>query len=65
MPVGAEADWDFPPFAAEVDDGTLYGRGTSDMKGGIAAFVAAVSSLDDFDGSISLLITGDEEGLGS
>ena len=62
VPVGAETDWDFPPFAAEVDNGILYGRGTSDMKGGIAAFVAAVSSLDDFDGSISLLITGDEEG---
>ncbi|MBL4601407.1 MAG: succinyl-diaminopimelate desuccinylase [Emcibacteraceae bacterium] len=62
VPVGAEADWDLPPFAAEVDNGILYGRGTSDMKGGIAAFIAAVSSLDDFDGSISLLITGDEEG---
>ncbi len=62
VPAGDAADWDFPPFKAEIDEGIIYGRGTSDMKGGIAAFVAAVSSLGDFRGSISLLITGDEEG---
>jgi len=61
-----EAGWTHDPFGAEVADGVLYGRGACDMKGGIAAFVAA---LDDFliarpdhGGSIGLLVTGDEEG---
>jgi succinyl-diaminopimelate desuccinylase len=57
--------WRHPPFAAEVADGVLYGRGACDMKGGIAAFVAGVAQhLADGPprGSISLLITGDEEG---
>lgn len=62
VPAGPLDDWEFPPFAAEVKDGILYGRGTSDMKCSIAAFIAAVSELDEFEGSISLLITGDEEG---
>ena len=62
VPVGAENEWDFGPFDAEINDGTLYGRGTSDMKGGIASFVSAVSEIKTFKGSISLLITGDEEG---
>lgn len=58
--------WKHDPFAGDLVDGVLYGRGAADMKGGIAAFVAAV---DRFlartkpKGSISLLITGDEEGL--
>ncbi len=57
------ADWTSDPFAAEVRDGRLFGRGASDMKGAIAAFVAAASRFDpDGRGSISLLITGDEEG---
>lgn len=62
VPTGTLDDWQHGPFEATIDDGILYGRGTSDMKGGIAAFVAAVSRLDHFNGSISLLITGDEEG---
>lgn len=62
VPEGNTADWDYPPFKAMIDNGVLYGRGASDMKGGIAAFVAAVSEFNDFEGSISLLITGDEEG---
>jgi succinyl-diaminopimelate desuccinylase len=67
VPAGDAADWDRDPFAGEVIDGVLHGRGASDMKGGIAAFVAAVSAVVDargakFGGSISLLITGDEEG---
>ncbi len=62
VPPGDTSDWDYPPFGAEVDDGVLYGRGASDMKGGIASFVAAVSEIGEFDGTISLLITGDEEG---
>lgn len=66
VPVGNAGGWTVDPFAAEIRDGKLYGRGTADMKGGIAAFVAAVSRLmaeqGTPDGSISLLITGDEEG---
>jgi succinyl-diaminopimelate desuccinylase len=69
VPPGDEAAWTHPPFAAELADGKLYGRGAADMKGGIACFAAA--ALDyvktkggEIDGSISLLITGDEEGPG-
>jgi succinyl-diaminopimelate desuccinylase len=58
--------WTAEPFAGEVRDGQLYGRGATDMKGAIACFVAAVARLLDQQGapqgSISLLITGDEEG---
>ena len=67
VPPGDESLWHHPPFAAEIADGILYGRGASDMKGAIAAFVAAALDFvaakgDDFEGSISFLITGDEEG---
>jgi succinyl-diaminopimelate desuccinylase len=64
VPAGA-ANWQSGPFAGEVRNGILYGRGACDMKGGIAAFVAAAAQhLGDGPprGSISLLITGDEEG---
>lgn len=63
VPVGG--GWTTDPFKAEVIDGYLYGRGAADMKGAIAAFVAAVARHLDGGaprGSISLLITGDEEG---
>src|SRR6202012_628824 len=60
VPVGE--GWNTDPFAAEVKDGMLYGRGAADMKSAIAAFVAAGSRLPAQKGSISLLITGDEEG---
>ena len=64
VPEGA-ANWTSGPFAGGVRDGVLYGRGACDMKGAIAAFVAAAA--DHLKGgaptgSISLLITGDEEG---
>tara|TARA_Y100001936_G_scaffold123309_1_gene120523 strand:- start:9340 stop:10494 length:1155 start_codon:yes stop_codon:yes gene_type:complete len=67
VPVGNEAGWTVDPFGGEVIDGVLYGRGATDMKGGIACFVAGMSRFlekrsGDFNGSISLLITGDEEG---
>ena len=66
VPPGAEAAWRHGPFAATVEDGVLYGRGAQDMKGGIAAFVAAalafVAERGPPAGSIGLLITGDEEG---
>lgn len=67
VPIGNEAAWKFPPFGGEVHDGILYGRGAVDMKGCVAAFVAAslryVSKNGGLPrGSISFLITGDEEG---
>jgi succinyl-diaminopimelate desuccinylase len=64
VPVGA-AQWQTDPFGGAVRNGVLYGRGACDMKGGIAAFVAAAAQhLVDGppNGSISLLVTGDEEG---
>lgn len=66
VPAGDEASWTHPPFAAETADGFMFGRGAVDMKGGIACFVAAVARHVERagrpGGSISLLITGDEEG---
>ncbi|MFD2741221.1 succinyl-diaminopimelate desuccinylase [Sulfitobacter aestuarii] len=65
VPIGNEADWTMPPFGAEIKDGVMYGRGTTDMKSGVAAFVAAaVDFVRDTppDGAIVLAITGDEEG---
>ncbi len=66
VPVGDETAWTHPPFGAETAGGMLYGRGAVDMKGGIACFVAAVARHIEKHGpppgSISFLITGDEEG---
>ncbi|MEA2870115.1 MAG: succinyl-diaminopimelate desuccinylase [Hyphomicrobiales bacterium] len=68
VPPGDEAKWTHPPFAAEIADGVLYGRGAVDMKGAIAAkmaaaldYVAATGGKPK--GSISFLITGDAEGI--
>jgi len=64
VPPGREADWTYPPFSGVVADGQVWGRGAVDMKGGIAAFAAAVLPLvqaNRLGGSVSLLITGDEE----
>ena len=65
VPTGPSDQWSAQPFEAEVRDGVLYGRGAVDMKGGIAAWVAAVSQViadGEPAGSLSFLITGDEEG---
>ena len=64
VPVGDVAAWSRGAFDAGVVDGVLFGRGAVDMKGAVAAFVAACAAIDPKDqrGSISLLITGDEEG---
>lgn len=62
VPAGKLQDWVSPPFQATITDGVLVGRGAADMKGAIAAFVGAVSEFTTDAGSISLLITGDEEG---
>jgi succinyl-diaminopimelate desuccinylase len=61
VPAG-DATWRHDPFSATIDSDILYGRGACDMKGAIAAFVAAVAETPLTGGSISLLITGDEEG---
>jgi len=72
VPPGDETTWTHPPFAGEVADGALYGRGAVDMKGGIACKIAAVldhlaanggKPRKDGAGSISFLITGDEESV--
>ncbi len=66
VPVGDADAWTSPPFEAALADGVLVGRGAVDMKGGIAAFIAAVSACladNDPKGSLSFLITGDEEGM--
>ena len=65
VPTGPSDQWSSQPFAGDVRDGVLYGRGAVDMKGGIAAWVAAVSQVladGEPEGSLSFLITGDEEG---
>ncbi len=67
VPPGDEAQWASPPFEPTVRGDKLYGRGAVDMKGGVAAFIAAVLRLQKapgraLQGSISVLITGDEEG---
>lgn len=56
------AGWTGDPFVPDVRGDILYGRGAVDMKGGIAAFVAAIAQVPDHEGTLSLLITGDEEG---
>ncbi|HYD04784.1 MAG TPA: succinyl-diaminopimelate desuccinylase, partial [Reyranella sp.] len=67
VPVGDLSSWTIGPFSAELSAGYLFGRGAADMKGAIAAFTEAAARFlarrgRDFGGSISLLITGDEEG---
>jgi succinyl-diaminopimelate desuccinylase len=64
VPVGDAAAWRRQPFEAEVVDGVLFGRGAVDMKGAIAAFAGACAAVDPAKvaGSLSFLITGDEEG---
>ncbi len=66
VPPGDPQAWAREPFAGAIEDGMLHGRGAADMKGAVACFVAAVSRFLAADGppagSISLLITGDEEG---
>jgi succinyl-diaminopimelate desuccinylase len=67
VPAGNLKDWTVNPFKPSVKKGHLIGRGANDMKSSIAAFVSAVSNFvgnkRKFNGSISLLITGDEEGV--
>ena len=65
VPVGDESAWSANPFGAEIKNGIMYGRGTTDMKSGVAAFTAAAVDLvreAPPEGAIVLTITGDEEG---
>lgn len=66
VPTGPETNWSYPPFAAEIHDGMLMGRGAADMKGSIAAMITAcerfVEQHPDHAGSIAFLLTSDEEG---
>ena len=65
VPVGEASAWSVDPFEARIQDGVLIGRGATDMKSAIAAFVAAAEgalAAGEVRGSLSLLITGDEEG---
>jgi succinyl-diaminopimelate desuccinylase len=66
VPTGPAADWSSDPFAPEIRDGVLYGRGTADMKGSLAAMITAterfVAAHPGHHGSIAFLITSDEEG---
>ena len=66
VPSGPEENWRFPPFTPTEDNGQLYGRGTADMKGSVAAMVTACERFfkkyPDINGSVGFLITSDEEG---
>lgn len=66
VPQGDENIWSHAPFAADIKDGFIWGRGATDMKGSVAGFAAAASDFvrdnPAFKGSISFLITNDEEG---
>jgi succinyl-diaminopimelate desuccinylase len=66
VPTGPEDQWDTPPFEPTIRDGVLYGRGTADMKGSLAAMITAceafISQHPKHKGSIGFLITSDEEG---
>lgn len=67
VPEGEADDWTHAPFAAAIEEGRLYGRGAVDMKGGVAAMIAATARFlqrqgTDFGGRLSFILTGDEEG---
>jgi len=67
VPAGPLEQWQSPPFAPEIRDGCLYGRGAADMKGSVAAMVTAmerfIAARPDHEGTLALLLTSDEEGI--
>ncbi len=60
--VPAGEGWSSDPYEAIEKDGFIYGRGTQDMKSGVTAFTQALKDVEDFDGTLSILLTSDEEG---
>ena len=54
--------WDSDPFTPKLENGKIYARGAQDMKSGVAAFIAALKDLKEFNGTVSVLLTSDEEG---
>ena len=66
VPEGEIELWDYPPFSGKIENGKIFGRGAVDMKGSIASYLSSVikwiENNQSFKGSISFLITGDEEG---
>ncbi len=60
--VPAGEGWDTDPYTAVEKDGYIYGRGAQDMKSGLSAFIQAVHDTKEFEGTLSLLLTSDEEG---
>lgn len=60
--VPAGDNWDTNPFVPVIKDGNIYARGTQDMKSGVAAFVQTCKEVEDFNGTLSILLTSDEEG---
>jgi acetylornithine deacetylase/succinyl-diaminopimelate desuccinylase family protein len=69
VPLGDPAQWSYPPFGAKLSRGRIYGRGASDMKGGIASFIHAVSIINrlkipSLQGTLTLYLVSDEESHG-
>lgn len=62
--VPAGNGWETNPFVPVIKEGNIYARGTQDMKSGVAAFVQACKESEDFEGTLSILLTSDEEGEG-
>ena len=60
--VPAGEGWSVEPYKATCKDGYIYGRGTQDMKSGVASFVQAIKDTQNFNGTLSILLTSDEEG---
>jgi len=69
FPIGEEAGWTVPPLGGDLREGRLYGRGVSDMKGGLACSILAAALLAEqrqaWDGEVVLTLAGDEENMGS
>ena len=62
--VPAGDNWDTNPFVPVIKEGNIYARGAQDMKSGVAAFVQTCKEIEDFNGTLSVLLTSDEEGEG-
>ena len=61
--VPAGDGWDSDPFVPKINGDTIYARGTQDMKSGVSAFLKAIKDTKSFKGTLSILLTSDEEGV--